>query len=91
MGALLMAADKRVTISLSPDVLEKVEQEAERKDQFRTVWIQGAIMKRLEGGLSLKGNYAAAVAAAMAAGRGKLSRHDAEAVAAKVISTFKDD
>ena len=90
MGAVLMA-DKRVTISLASDVLEQVEHEAERKDQFRTVWIQGAIMSRLQGGLQLKGNYAAAVAAAMAAGRGKLNRHEAEAVAAKVISTFNAD
>ena len=84
-------ADKRVTITLSPDVLDRVEKEAERKDQFRTVWIQGAIMNRLQGNKTLKGNYAAAVSAALQAGRGKLSRHDAEAVAAKVISTFEAD
>ena len=84
-------AAKEVKLRLDPEVLEQVEQAATRKDQFRTVWIQGAIMDRLHGGKQLKGNYAAAVSAALAAGRGKLNRHDAEAVASRVIATFKAD
>ena len=85
-----MAAGKEVKIRLDPEVLEQVEQAALKRDQFRTVWIMGAIMDRLHGGQKLKGNYAAAVSAALAAGRGKLNRHDAEAVASRVIATFQE-
>ena len=82
---------KEVKIRLAPEVLEQVEQAATKHDQFRTVWIQRAIMDRLNGGKRLKGSYAAAVSAALAAGRGKLNRQDAEAVASRVIATFKTD
>ena len=88
MGTILMRL-KELKIRLEPEVLEQVEREATKRDQFRTVWIQRAIMDRLNGGQQLKGNYAAAVSAALAASRGKLNRQDAEAVASRVISTFQ--
>ena len=91
-----MAAGKRVHLCLPEEVVEKVERAAERADVLRTTWIMGAIISRLqesfEGPAAVSPQaYSKAVSAAMAAGRGKLNRHDAESVAARVIKALHDD
>ena len=83
-------AGQKVSLILDPDLLKQVEAEAERQDQVRTVWIQGAINQRLGHSSGVK-NFNRAVSAAMQAGRGKLSRHEAMSVAAKVITALNQD
>ena len=82
-------ATSKISLQLDQELLRQVEEEAEKNDQFRTTWIAGAIHQRLGHGRSPK-NYSRCVAAALSAGRGKLNRHEAMAIAAKVITAFNE-
>ena len=74
-------------IYLDPDQLEALTRTAESENETRSAFVRRLIDKEFNPPQKVAAvpTYAGAVAEAMRAGRGKLNRVDAEAVAAAVI------
>ena len=85
------ADTKRFDLRLPMDVWQQVEKGAKDFDCSITTWLVEATKNRLVQNrkpAECKTAYASAVAAAVKASGGKLTRVDAECVAAQVITAF---
>ena len=83
-----MSESQKITLSLDKKVLARVMQQASLNSELRTKWISDAITARLNEHNFGTGVYAKAVSAALYASQGKLSRVDAESIAAKIITVI---
>tara|TARA_B100001287_G_scaffold212337_1_gene181179 strand:+ start:2135 stop:2410 length:276 start_codon:yes stop_codon:yes gene_type:complete len=81
----------RLHLTIPVEMLGAVERAAEAGGVGRAEYIRDAVKARLTGQVKQGTNYAKAVAAAQSAGQGKLSRVDAESVAARVICAFVEE
>lgn len=79
-----------VKVSFDQDTLSSIDEAAQRSGQFRSVWLREAATMRLSSGAGQmdRTRYPDAVRAVLRLADGRLSRIQAEHIAAKVISTI---